>query len=386
MKKNNMHYAFFLSLILLCLTGCVSKKKYDTMRLSYEDSLSRVKKNLQTSQEQRQVLAKGISILKKQVQDYQNTLASYQDSLKYIQRSISAIQGDSSAQQYLSTENQRLKINLSKLEEEKQALSIQLAQLEALNQHYLDKVQYLQDSLAVIQGFIQNSYATTFNFTRQIKRYDNTFDCYIVNIQKSKLRFFWRNKNGQEYRSFKNLLYQLHRQNETLLFATNAGMYTPQNAPQGLYVENSKQMIPLDLSPQGDGNFYMKPNGVFMIDTEGNAHIQTSEEFVKCKDSILHATQSGPMLLNQGKIHPTFTQGSSNKYIRNGVGIISPHQVVFIISQKPVNFYDFASLFKDYFKCKEALYLDGAISQMFLPEIGRFDLEGDFGPMIGILK
>ncbi|MEO1653305.1 MAG: phosphodiester glycosidase family protein, partial [Bacteroidota bacterium] len=81
-----------------------------------------------------------------------------------------------------------------------------------------------------------------------------------------------------------------------------------------------------------------------------------------------------------------FTPGSHNKYIRSGVGVISPNQIVFIISRQPVNFYDFARIFRDYFKCKNALYLDGAISKMFLPEIGRFDLGGEFGPMIGIIK
>jgi uncharacterized protein YigE (DUF2233 family) len=382
MKK----YIIFSLLIVLFIAGCVSKARYYDTISNYTDTLSRVRATLKAQKEDNETLAQGVMLLRKQAETHKKMIQMYQDSLTSLQLNLRVLAGDTNAWRYLTQENQSLKTHLSRAIADNQSLNGQINYLESLNKNYPAQIQILKDSLEMLNSLIKSSYATTFNFTKQIKSYDNTFDCYIVNVQKSKLHFFWKNKKGDKYLSFKNLLYDLHKENQTLLFATNAGMFTPRNTPQGLYVEKGEKLIPLDLSKQGDGNFYMKPNGVFIINSEGNAYVKSSEEFAQCKDSILYATQSGPMLLHQGKIHPSFTKGSENKYIRSGVGIISPHKIVFVISREPVNFYDFASLFKDYFQCSEALYLDGAISKMFLPEIGRFDMEGDFGPMIGILK
>jgi uncharacterized protein YigE (DUF2233 family) len=87
-----------------------------------------------------------------------------------------------------------------------------------------------------------------------------------------------------------------------------------------------------------------------------------------------------------GDINPNFKKGSTNVNIRSGVGYMSSSKVVFIISNEEINFYDFAKVFKDCFGCTDALYLDGAISQMYLPEIGRYDSGGNFGGIIGIIK
>ena len=111
-----------------------------------------------------------------------------------------------------------------------------------------------------------------------------------------------------------------------------------------------------------------------------------STKFAKENKSIKWATQSGPMLLIDNKVHPAFKEGSSNLNIRNGVGIISEYEIVFVISQKEVNLFDFAMLFKEKLNCKNALYLDGFVSRAFIPQLNRNDLDGDFGVMIGILK
>ena len=129
----------------------------------------------------------------------------------------------------------------------------------------------------------------------------------------------------------------------------------------------------------------MKPNGVFLISNQG-ASIVESSKFRATNASVKVATQSGPMLIQRGQIHPAFREGSANKYIRSGVGILSNQEIVFAISNEPVNFYDFAKLFQEHFGCHDALYLDGAISEMYLPALERFDLGGNFGPMIAITE
>lgn len=162
----------------------------------------------------------------------------------------------------------------------------------------------------------------------------------------------------------------------------NGGMYKKDNSPQGLYIENQKVVSPLDTS-SGTGNFYLKPNGVFYIKTDNTTGICTTENFTT--NHIKYATQSGPMLLINGEIHPAFKQGSSNLNIRNGVGILQNGTVIFAMSKEQINFYDFA----DYFKrrgCKNALYLDGLVSRTYLPSDKWLQTDGDFGVIIGVAK
>ena len=127
----------------------------------------------------------------------------------------------------------------------------------------------------------------------------------------------------------------------------------------------------------------MKPNGIFLVDNEEAKVIETSK--FEQKDSTIFATQSGPMLLIDGAIHPAFNEGSKNVHIRNGVGIADDGSIVFAISNEPVNFYDFASLFKEKYGCQNALYLDGFVSKCHLSELGRSDKGENFGVIIGVL-
>jgi uncharacterized protein YigE (DUF2233 family) len=126
----------------------------------------------------------------------------------------------------------------------------------------------------------------------------------------------------------------------------------------------------------------MKPNGVFLLSYSGNPLILPSEDYFKIDNKkIKLATQSGPLLVHNGEIHPNFNEGSASKFIRNGIGVIDKDTVVFAISNEPVNFYDFALLFKSRLNCQSALYLDGGISKMYLPELSRLELSGE---LVGI--
>jgi len=172
---------------------------------------------------------------------------------------------------------------------------------------------------------------------------------------------------------------------EDVKIILNAGMYTPKREPQGLFVRNGIESTPLNTS-EGKGNFHLMPNGIFSIDSLNRPMVLSTSHFTPNRDSIAmkHATQSGPMLLIDGKMHPAFTEDWPNFHIRNGVGITASGNAVFVISNEPVRFHQIATLFKDYFKCKNALYLDGAISKMYAPEIGKSDTKGQFGPLITI--
>lgn len=254
-----------------------------------------------------------------------------------------------------------------------------------------DSILLARDSMMSV--FVRQVFTAspTPHYPLRINLFDNSFDAFVVKVKKSKIRFFWSYPQSKQlYRNFKNVKQvteQLYK--KQLLFATNAGMFTPTSAPKGLYIENGKVIQPLDTISGRVGylNFYLQPNGVFYLTKNGDANIVTTREYqLFSPSSVEYATQSGPMLVIDGKIHPAFNQGSPNKYIRSGVGLIDNDHIVFIISNRPVNFYDFATLFRDYFGCSDALYLDGAISEMYLPELKRDNLNGNFGPIIGIIE
>ena len=120
----------------------------------------------------------------------------------------------------------------------------------------------------------------------------------------------------------------------------------------------------------------------FYTTADSNAVICKTENFVH-NSNIKYATQSGPILVFGGQIHSAFKKGSTNLNIRNGVGILPNGLVIFAMSKKEINFYDFA----DYFKklgCNNALYLDGLVSRTFLPEKNWLQTDGNFGVIIGV--
>ena len=155
------------------------------------------------------------------------------------------------------------------------------------------------------------------------------------------------------------------------------------NSPQGLFIQNNTTLTPLD-TLSGPGNFYLKPNGVFYVTKDNEAIVCQTNEFID-NGEIKFATQSGPMLLIDGQIHPAFKKGSVNLNIRNGVGILPDKRVVFAMTKQETNFYDFAEFFKA-MGCQNALYLDGFVSRTYLPEEDWHQLDGNFGVIIGVTE
>ena len=202
-----------------------------------------------------------------------------------------------------------------------------------------------------------------------------------VDLDKHPLHLFWRDDSRHPFKSFSVLDQWLHVKGRRLTFAMNAGMYHGDFTPVGLYVEDGKELRPLNLS-HGEGNFFLQPNGVFAI-TSAGAFIIPSDEYPTIQKSTILATQSGPLLVINGRTHPAFKPTSTSRLYRNGVGVVSPKQVVFAISEDPVSFFEISLLFRDHLHCKNALFLDGTISSLFSQELNRCDKKMDLGPMIG---
>ncbi len=226
---------------------------------------------------------------------------------------------------------------------------------------------------------------SSFGQPRIIDYKGHHYAVYIADYPKEKIQLFWKNGHNEKIKSLSNLKKHVNETGHELLFATNAGMYTPDNTPCGLYIENGKQIKSITLATKGNGNFFMQPNGVFLL-TKSEAKVVTSQEFSAYKNKTTFATQSGPMLVTNGVINSNFNNGSANLNIRSGVGVNREGRVVFAISQDWVNFYDFASLFKENLNCSNALFLDGAISRMYLPKLNLNDTGGNFGAMIGVVR
>lgn len=169
---------------------------------------------------------------------------------------------------------------------------------------------------------------------------------------------------------------------EPFVLAMNAGMYHEDFTPVGLHVEDGKELSPLNLG-DAPGNFFMKPNGVFYVDRDG-AGVLESTAYAAAGIEPKLATQSGPMLVIDGKIHPRFEENGTSRHIRNGVGVNDGKRVVFAISRGTVSLGSFARLFQDALGCPNALFFDGAISA--LHDGKKYLVGGRYpaGPMIAV--
>jgi uncharacterized protein YigE (DUF2233 family) len=189
---------------------------------------------------------------------------------------------------------------------------------------------------------------------------------------------------GNPYGSFTALRDDLEQRGQTLVFAMNAGMYDDGLRPIGLYVEQGRQLKKINRR-DGAGNFHLKPNGVFFIKGR-TAGVLETEAYLRRAIVPDFATQSGPMLVIDGVIHPKFSETGTSLKLRNGVGAIDDRHVVFAISEEPVNFHSFARLFHDALACPNALFLDGTVSSLYAPDLGRNDGFFPLGPMVGLAR
>lgn len=214
------------------------------------------------------------------------------------------------------------------------------------------------------------------------------FDGYIVDPKKEKITFHHA-RGGAKIKTIQGLKKAMEAEGKELLFATNGGIFKKDLMPEGLYKQGGQEVTKLNLSdgpPNSFTNFYsIPPNGVFFLEQNGTPGICKREEFNVYAGRAFNATQSGPMLLINGEINSEFDANSTSAYIRSGVGVKPTGEVVFIISRTPANFYNFASIFQ-YYGCKNALYLDGAISELYAPALDRTSTRNEFSTFIAISK
>ncbi len=195
------------------------------------------------------------------------------------------------------------------------------------------------------------------------------FEVASIHLDQARLRLFWRNPDtGEPFADVSTLEAWGRRHGQRLLFATNAGIYDTRHEPLGLFVEDGRTLVPLNTA-HGDptqGNFSLLPNGVFAIDQSGHASVTTTREWQQAQRTPRLATQSGPMLVIDGKLNPHFIPDSTSIKWRSGVCTPDGNNVLFVVSRAPVNFHTFARLFRDRLGCRDALYLDGTLSQLYV--------------------
>lgn len=221
---------------------------------------------------------------------------------------------------------------------------------------------------------------------RQERFGGNDYSVCDVDLTRERLELFLADETGNIYGHFGNLDRALTDKGFRLGFAMNAGMYHDDRAPVGYYVENGRQFQDV-ISTEGPGNFGLLPNGIFCIG-EGRADVIETTAFLKAKPLCRSATQSGPMLVIDGKLHPRFLKDSTSRYIRNGVGSSADGtRATFVISDNTVTFYEFGSFFRDRLGLANALYFDGNVSRLRAPDLGRDDVGfTTIGPIVGVIE
>jgi uncharacterized protein YigE (DUF2233 family) len=213
----------------------------------------------------------------------------------------------------------------------------------------------------------------------------NAYTICEVDLGKHTVRLYWKRSDGTPYAYLSSLPRVLEHETGRLLFATNAGMFDPALKPVGLYVEQGRELVHAN-TKSGYGNFHMKPNGIFYI-AAGRAAVAETQAFVKQRPQADVATQSGPMLVINGRLHPRFDRGSTSLKARNGVGVRADGKVIFAISQREVSFDAFARLFRDGLNCPNALFLDGgSASSLYAPSLANHGNILSLGPMLAVFE
>jgi uncharacterized protein YigE (DUF2233 family) len=185
-------------------------------------------------------------------------------------------------------------------------------------------------------------------------------------------------------RRFADLQAALGPRARSVAFAMNAGMFDSSGQPIGLSIVAGKQIRAINRR-EGGGNFHLLPNGVFLVRKDGRTEVVTAAGF-KPSPTIAFASQSGPMLVIDGKLHPKFDPDGPSRYVRNGVGIGPDGKAVFVISADAMSFGKFARFFRDRVKTRDALYFDGSVSSLWDPAAGRMDDFTDLGPMVVVFR
>ena len=210
-----------------------------------------------------------------------------------------------------------------------------------------------------------------------------TYSTYVA--EAAEIDLFWADERGVPFRQFRTLQAALGASSKRIRFMMNAGIFEPDGKPSGLLVVSGRVFQPLNVS-DGKGNFYLKPNGVFYVDSTG-AHIVPTERYRTAHLAPRIAIQSGPLLRHRDQIHPSFRRESTNRLHRNGVGIRKDGKVLFAMTEfgqaRYPNLFEFSQFFAAQ-GCDDALFLDGDISQMVTDPIQPIPPGNYFGAIFAV--
>ncbi len=209
--------------------------------------------------------------------------------------------------------------------------------------------------------------------------------CTVTGDQQDRLRLWLDDADGHPLGEFRAVRQRL-APGEVLDFAMNAGMYHADLSPVGLFRSDEAERGQV-VTAGGGGNFGLLPNGVFCVGAKAPFQVIESRRFARVQPQCRLATQSGPLLLIDGELHPRFLPDSDSRYIRNGVGVSRDMATAwFAISDRAVTFHQFARFFRDGLGARNALYFDGSISRLYAPALGRADWGRRMGPIIGYVS
>ena len=171
----------------------------------------------------------------------------------------------------------------------------------------------------------------------------------------------------------------------TIAFAMNAGMFDDEGLPIGYFVENGDRKQTLNTSG-GEGNFHMTPNGVFFGSGDSWEVKATDDFLANVRERPEFGTQSGPMLVIDGKLHPEISHDGESRLVRNAVGVDGKGRAHFVISNAAISFGKLARFYRDELDVDNALYLDGNVSALWNPATGRLDTGAPIGPIVVVEK
>ena len=205
----------------------------------------------------------------------------------------------------------------------------------------------------------------------------------VCDAEGGDIRLFAAGKGESPLRTFAEVSRKIP--SDRIAFGMNAGMFDEAGRSIGLAIVAGKEKHRINLR-NGGGNFHLLPNGIFLVRKDGTAAVVESSKFATVANDVAYATQSGPMLVIGGKLHPAFERNGTSRLIRNGVGARKDGSALFVISGDPVSFGKFARFFRDRLKTPNALFFDGSVSSLWDPANGRQDTHSSLGPIVVALK